>query len=75
MITTTYDPEQWQLVPRSSTLEMDRELVWGGDSGEEKWAAALATAPQHESQWQPIETALMNSMLFLTMIFPQHRGE
>ena len=57
MITTTYDPEQWQLVPRSSTLEMDRELVWGGDSGEEKWTAALATAPQHESQWQPIETA------------------
>ena len=47
MITTTYDPEQWQLVPRSSTFEMDRELVWGGDSGEEKWKAALAAAPQH----------------------------
>ena len=55
--TVTFDPEQWQLVPRSSTFEMDRELVWGGDSGEEKWTAALATAPQHESQWQPIETA------------------
>ena len=47
MKTVTFDPEQWQLVPRSSTLEMDRELVWGGDSGEEKWTAALATAPQH----------------------------
>ena len=56
-VTATYDPEQWQHVPRSSTLQMDRELVWGGDSGEEKWTAALATAPQHESQWQPIETA------------------
>ena len=53
MKTVTFDPEQWQLVPRSSTLEMDRELVWGGDSGEEKWTAALAAAPQHESQWQP----------------------
>lgn len=51
--TVTFDETEWQLVPRSSTLEMDRELVWGGDSGEEKWTAALATAPQHESQWQP----------------------
>lgn len=47
MKTVTFDPEQWQLVPRSSTFEMDRELVWGGDSGEEKWKAALAAAPQH----------------------------
>lgn len=47
MITTTYDPEQWQLVPKITTSEMDAELCWGGDSAEEKWQAALAVAPQH----------------------------
>ena len=58
-------PVGWQLVPKITTFEMDRELVWGGDSGEEKWKAALAVAPQNESQWQPIETAPRDGKLIL----------
>ena len=57
MITTTYDPEQWQLVPKVMTGGM---LFRFGETTKpygERWRNTLAIAPQHESQWQPIETA------------------
>ena len=57
MITKTYDPEQWQLVPKVMTGGM---LFRFGETTKpygERWRNTLAIAPQHESQWQPIETA------------------
>lgn len=67
MITTTYDPEQWQLVPKCA----DAKMVIAGRSADRAWQELpdgpdglsfiyqhmIAAAPQHESQWQPIETA------------------
>ena len=63
MITKTYDPEQWQLVPKVATDEMLRficncDITIPPDSTfNEVYDYFLAAAPQHESQWQPIETA------------------
>ncbi len=45
-ITRTYDPQLWQLVPKTTTFEMDRELTWGADDPQGKWTEALAAAPQ-----------------------------
>ena len=62
--TVTYDPEQWQLVPvrPSDAMIAGMETLDWTDSDVRAncfnmWQTALAAAPQHESQWQPIETA------------------
>lgn len=64
MITKTYDPEQWQLVPvrPSDAMIAGMETLDWTDSDVRAncfnmWQTALAAAPQHESQWQDISTA------------------
>ena len=55
MITTTYDPEQWQLVPKVATelmvhkmyMELTTNIECNGNDLYGSYVAALAAAPQH----------------------------
>lgn len=57
MKTVTFDPEQWQLVPIIATDIMLNAPVRHSKAllphAQRRWQIMLATAPQHESQWQP----------------------
>ena len=44
--TVTYDPEQWQLVPKRATVEMLEEMMFA-TTYDNAWSQALASAPQH----------------------------
>lgn len=79
MITTTYDPEQWQLVPVKLSLEMAEACMAAMDRGysfeyiSNGYKAALAAAPQHESQWQDIST-LSKGEMFIWAV-PKGKGK
>ena len=58
LITTTYDSEEWQLVPRKTTAEI--ESVYANDRGtyqtaQELHTAMLRSAPTAPSGWISVE--------------------